>query len=323
MKKALVVGIDYYEHVSCLYGCSNDAKSVASILERNEDGTKNFDVKLCTAIDEQTKIKTSKLKDAVKELFADDSTIALFYFSGHGYIESTGGYIIGSDCKDGDDGFSLDALLKIINKSKAKNKIIVLDSCYSGIAGNIIADNAAIIAEGVTILTASTKEQYAMEKDGVGVFTHLFVDALNGVAANLLGEISPGSIYSHIDQSLGAWEQRPVFKTNVKNFISLRKVEPAIKLSDLQRLIEFFPTPDYEFRLDPSYEPEEKGKDEGMPKAEPEHTKVFSVLQKLNRLNLVVPVDVPHMWNAAIESKACKLTVLGKHYRRLVEKGRI
>ena len=29
------------------------------------------------------------------------------------------------------------------------------------------------------------------------------------------------------------------------------------------------------------------------------------------------------MWNAAMESKACKLTALGEHYQRLVEKNRI
>ena len=31
-------------------------------------------------------------KDAVRELFADDADVALFYFAGHGYIEETGGF---------------------------------------------------------------------------------------------------------------------------------------------------------------------------------------------------------------------------------------
>lgn len=43
----------------------------------------------------------------------------------------------------------------------------------------------------------------------------------------------------------------------------------------------------------------------------------------MNRVNLVVPVDAPHMYHAAMESKACKLTVLGEHYRRLVSRGLI
>ena len=143
------------------------------------------------------------------------------------------------------------------------------------------------------------------------------------MAANLLGDISPGSVYAYIDQSLGAWEQRPVFKTNVKSFVSLRKVQPSVQLADLQRIAEFFPIAGYEFPLDPTFEPEMKGRSEGMPNPIPENTRKFAVLQKFNRVNLVVPVDAPHMWNAAMESKACKLTVLGEHYRRLVERGRI
>jgi hypothetical protein len=155
------------------------------------------------------------------------------------------------------------------------------------------------------------------------VFTTLFVDALSGVAANLVGHISPGSVYSYIDQSLGAWEQRPVFKTNVKTFVSLRNVQPTIQLAELQRIIEFFPTPGSQFQLDPSFEPELKGRSEGMPAPNPENTRKFAVLQKYNRVNLVIPVGAPHMWHAAMESKSCKLTVLGEHYRRLVERGRI
>jgi hypothetical protein len=57
--------------------------------------------------------------------------------------------------------------------------------------------------------------------------------------------------------------------------------------------------------------------------ADPANTAKFAILQKFNRVNLVVPIDAPHMWDAAIESKSCKLTVLGEHYRRLVERGRI
>ena len=200
-----------------------------------------------------------------------------------------------------------------------------MDSCHSGIAGTPPSTaSRATLSEGLTILTASTKDQYATEKNGSGVFTTLFVDALNGGAANLTGDITPGSVYAHIDQSLGGWEQqRPIFKTNVRQFVSLRKVNPPIPILDLRRITEFFPRPGFKFYLDPTYEPEMKGRDEGMPPPNPENTPVFSILQRYNRLNLLIPEGAPHMWNAAMESKACKLTVLGEHYRRLVKKGRI
>lgn len=317
MRKALVVGINHYDHISRLFGCVNDAHSVKAVLERHSDGSVNFAVKLLSANSSHDAIARSPLKEYARELFADDSEIALFYFAGHGHIETTGGYLCASDCQTGDDGLPLSELLALANGSKAKNKVIILDSCHSGVAGaRPLAAQTAELSEGLTILTASTADQYATEANGSGVFTTLLVDALNGAASNLVGDVTPGSVYAHIDQSLGPWEQRPVFKTNVKSFVSLRKVQPPILLADLQRIAEFFPQAGFEFPLDPSYEPES-------PNPDPTKTAVFAVLQKYNRVNLVVPVAAPHMYHAAMESKACKLTSLGEHYRRLAAAKRI
>jgi len=321
---ALIVGINYYEHGSNLFGCVDDAHAVKAIMERHDGGAVNFDCMLLTGTGPSDRVNRGDLKDNIQKLFETEAETALFYFAGHGHIEATGGYLLATDSSRGDEGVSLSEILTLANASPATNKIIVLDSCHSGIAGTPPTnEQLATLAEGLTVLTASTKDQYATEENGRGVFTTLFVDALSGSAANLTGDITPGSVYAHIDQSLGAWEQRPVFKTNVKQFVSLRTVSPPIPTSDLLRITEFFPSPGFEFSLDPTYEPELKGRDEGMPPPNPENTRVFAILQRYNRLNLLVPVDAPHMWNAAMESKACKLTALGEHYRRLVEKNRI
>ena len=240
-------------------------------------------------------------------------------------IEDTGGFLCASDAETGDDGLSLQELMTLANSSRAKNKVIMLDSCHSGVTGNnAITQNLAEISDGMTILTASTAEQYALEVPGggAGVFTQLLVHALNGAAANLVGDITPGSVYAHIDQSLGPWAQRPVFKTNVKTFVSLRKTEPPIALAELQALITIFPSPDYDFALDPSFEPERSG-DPTLPEPDPQHTAIFRVLQNYVRVNLVRPVGAPHMWHAAMQSKSCELTVLGQHYWNLVNKGLI
>lgn len=243
-----------------------------------------------------------------------DTEIALFYFAGHGHVETTGGYLCSSECQRGDDGLPLAEVVTLANFSKARNKIIILDSCHSGIiAANPVSPQLSELSDGMTILTASTAEQYATEENGTGVFTSLLVDALNGAAANLVGDISPGAAYAHIDQSLGPWDQRPIFKTNVKTFVSLRKVQPPIALTDIQRLTELFPVPGFNFPLDPTYEPEG-------PAPDPGKTRLFAILQKYSRVNLVVPVDAPHMYHAAMGSKSCRLTVLGEHYRRLVER---
>jgi hypothetical protein len=260
------------------------------------------------------------LKDAIAELFSTDDEIALLYFAGHGHIEASGGYILASDAKRWDDGVSLNEIMELARGSKAKNKIIILDSCHSGCAGNpSVANQEAALSDGMTILTASTDTQRATEENGHGVFTTLLIDALQGSARDLLGNITPGGVYAHIDQSLGNWKQRPVFKTNVKTFVSLRKVEPPIPLADLHHITEFFPAPGFDFKLDPSFEPRDEGRKPEMPRANPENNRIFTILQKFNRVNLLVPVGVVNMWDAAMESKSCKLTVLGEHYRRLVE----
>lgn len=330
MRKALVVGIDHYKNMQHLHGCVNDACSVKSVLEHHGDGSNNFfgdGVRLLSATGPGDMVPTEILREEVEELFSDDSEIALFYFAGHGHVKSTGGYLCASDCTKGNEGLALADVLALANESEAKNKVIVLDSCRSGIAGanSLGTARTAELSEGLTILTASTAKQYAKEENGSGLFTTLFVDALNGAAANLAGEITPGSVYAHIDQSLGPWQQRPVFKTNVKSFVSLRRVQPPVSIEELRRIVELFPSLGYQFKLDPTFEPERCPGDaeRGIPPPDPKNIEMFAVLQKYNRVNLVVPCDAPHMWHAAMQSKSCKLTVLGDHYRRLVSRGRI
>jgi hypothetical protein len=87
-----------------------------------------------------------------------------------------------------------------------------------------------------------------------------------------------------------------------------------------------FPAPGYEFKLDPTFEPErtkEQANDQAISPPAPKNTAIFKILQKYNRVNLLVPNNAPHMWHAAMESKTCSLTALGEHYRRLVADGLI
>jgi len=328
MRKALVIGIDHYTSVPSLHGCVNDSFAVKSMLDRHADGSVNFGVKHLTATGPSETVDRDKLRQAVESLFADDGEVALFYFAGHGHIEATGGYLCSSDVTSGNDGLSLADIMVFANQSRIQNRVIILDSCHSGVAGgSALSRNVAEISDGVTILTASTAEQYSVEVNGAGVFTSLFVDALGGAAANLVGEVTPGSVYAHVDQSLGPWAQRPVFKTNVKRFVSLRKVQPALALTELRRISDLFPSAGFEFQLDPTYEPERHESwstdSKGIPAPDPDHTSVFAILQKYNRVGLVSPEGAPHMWHAAMESKTVRLTALGEHYRMLADKGLI
>lgn len=321
MKKALVVGINNY-HSSPLSGCINDASGVATILETHGDGTPNFDVRLET--DVQTR---SKLKTMIVELFSGNSNTVLLYFSGHGFLNEIGGYLVTPDHARYDEGISMDEILILANQSKSKDKIIILDCCHSGAFGTpTIGGGASHLQEGVTILTASRPDEPSIEINGHGIFTNLLLDALQGGAADLRGHISPGGVYAYIDQALSAWEQRPVFKTNVTRFTSLRTVTPQVSSATFRKIIEYFPAPQDEFKLDPSYEYTNTKDIKHVviaPYAKPDNVAIFKNLQKFQSVGLVVPVNTEYMYFAAMESKSCKLTSLGYHYWRLVKDRRI
>lgn len=323
MKKALIVGINDYPSTP-LSGCVNDAYAVKSIIESNGDGSPNFDVVL------QVNINTkSELKSLIINLFKGDADICMFYFSGHGYIDPLGGgYLVTPDAKINDLGVSMDDILNYANESKCKNKVIILDCCHSGAFGTPSHSNAVSkIGEGVSILTASKKDEVALENvGGHGVFTTLLLEALKGGAADLRGHITPGSVYAFIDQALGAWDQRPVFKTNINTFISLRQVDSQIPLSSLREMSIIFKNPSDEVNLDPSFEFTNDTTIEHNyvePYANKYNVELFKKLQQMNRVGLVTPVNEEHMYFAAMNSKSCKLTALGHHYWRLVKDKRI
>ena len=317
MRKALVIGIDEYP-TAPLRGCVNDANSIASVLEKNGDGALNFSVRVLTAPADV--LNKAILRDAIEELFDGDSDVCLFYFSGHGVVTSTGGYIVTPDAKQYDEGVAMDEILEIANQSKTKDKVVLLDCCHSGALGSpaIVGGKIAMLGEGVSVLAASRPYESAIEIKGRGVFTSLVVDALVGGAADLRGYVTPASIYTYIDQRLGAWDQRPIFKTNVSHFTSLRSMAPTVPLpfEILRKLPTYFPAPQYEYSLDPSYE------------FTSEHAKVTNVaimkdLQKLVSVGLVVPVGAEHMYFAAMNSMSCKLTPLGQQYWKLAKEGMI
>jgi hypothetical protein len=310
MRKALVIGINDYP-AAPLKGCVNDANSVASMLETHGDGSPNFAVRLITSPSDT--VDRAKLRSSVEALFTGECDIALLYFSGHGFIKNTGGYVVTTDFKRYDEGVSMDDILTLANKSPAKDKIVILDCCHSGAFGSPAqSNNLAQLSEGMCILTASRDSESALEINGCGIFTSLVVNALQGGAADLRGHITPGSVYAYVDQALGVWDQRPIFKTNVTRFTSLRTVPPLVPSATLRKICTYFPHAQDEFRLDPSYEDKSQSPNLG-------NVAIFKDLQKFQSVGLVVPVNAEFMYFAAMESKACRLTALGYHYWRLVK----
>jgi hypothetical protein len=155
-----------------------------------------------------------------------------------------------------------------------------------------------------------------VEKSGGGLFTSLVCDALDGGAADVSGKVTVAGIYAYVDEALGAWDQRPLFKIHVSKLVPLRNCETAVDLKILRMLPQYFKSPSDEYALDPSYEPTAEPR-------HPEHEEIFVHLQRLRAARLIVPVGEEHLYYAAMKSKSCRLTALGVHYWHLAKSRKI
>ena len=320
MRKALFLGINQYDNIGGLNGCANDAQQMSAVLSRHADGRPNFSSQVF--VSPETNLSKSFIEGKIKELFHGDLEVALFYFAGHGFFDedvNTGFIIPQNFSPKENNGIRFDDILEIARQNKQiKNTIIILDCCQSGSAGksSALRGGSSILDEGMTILTACKEDEYAVEDgSGHGLFTGLMLEALHGGAGNILGKITPSSVYAFVDNALDAWEQRPVFKTNVSQFLSLRDTTPRVPLDVLRKLTKCLPYSGSIYPLDPSYEPTSaKPNDSNM--------EIFKQLQLCNRHSLIEPVNAEHMYFAAMNSTGCRLTVIGEYYRDLAQKGR-
>ncbi len=301
------------------------------MLETNGDGSPNFDVKRLTS--SESKITSALLNDFIAALFKSEAETVLFYFAGHGLLDpiTNNGFLVTQDGARPNWGISLGSILDQANRAhpKIKSTVILLDCCKSGKFGEVqgFADDGqvSVIGNGVTILTASHREGVAKESEGHGTFTGILLDGLKGAASDIVGRVTPASLYSHVDQTLGGWEQRPIYKANVQTFVTLREVVPKVSKDILRRLPVYFPTPSHELKLDPSFEPERGEETERLSVILPDddNVRIYRELQLCNRHGLVVPSQHEHMWHSAVFSGGCRLTATGAHYRRLAEKKRL
>jgi len=314
MRRALLVGIDDYSPVP-LAGCVSDATELAKLLERNSDGSANFGCRLLTS--PRDTITLNKLTGNINDLFSSPADLVIFYFAGHGYHSTVDGFLVTQDSSGHNSGYPMSHLISLANiNEKIREVIIILDCCFSGEMGNFKCFNGmSIMREGISIITASRNSESAQEdpKSNHGIFTSLLLEALNGGACDVLGNVNCASIYAYVEQALGSWNQRPLFKCHVSSLSPLRKKTCEERLPLLRRIPEYFKGPETHLRLKAQFASETKSKG----------SEIYEDLILLRNWGLVEPVGEDHLYYATVHSKSCKLTPVGKHIWRLAKNNQI
>lgn len=316
---ALLVGVDDYPDAP-LAGCVRDAHAMERLLARHDDGDPNFECRRLTS-DEVSLSSPERLLDELRQLFSRrDVELALFYFAGHGVLrEGLGGRLLTGGVRGDRRGLRMDDLVSLANGSAARERLIILDCCHAGAISDDHRqrhEQPTSIERGVALLAGCGRSEAAAESGGQGKFTGHVCDALEGGAADVRGHVTVGGVYAYLNEVLTGWEQQPAFHANLTQFSVLRRAAAAVTDEKLRRLVEYFAEPEALMHLDPSFEFSAKPPHE-------DNEATFSRLQQLRAARLIEPVGTEHMYYAAMERKACRLTPLGKFYWRAVAAGQI
>lgn len=197
---AVVIGIEKYQNVPKSDFSKNDAGIVKEYLKALGFRERNIEF---IADEKATKSSIEKSIEAWIPNRLKSGSKVFIYYSGHGSPDPQTGeaYIVPYD---GDPnylpvtGYPLKRLYDKLAILKAKEVIVVLDSCFSGAGGrsvlakgvrplvmitegSMLASNMAVLTatQGAQISTSSTEKQH-------GIFTYYFLKAIKDGKKNLL-----------------------------------------------------------------------------------------------------------------------------------------
>lgn len=207
---ALLIATDSYadENFTDLRTPCHDATALAQLLGDPKIGA--FDVRTLTNRPAQ------EVRQVLDETFtdADRDDLVLLHISGHGLKDSSGRlHLIMSDTSRKHLRASAIAatwLRELIDHSRARRVVVWLDCCFSGAFPSAMTAKGTETVDaidqltggsgrGCAVMTASTKIQYAFEKDQASVFTEAIMAGLRGGAADLNedGFVDASELYSY------------------------------------------------------------------------------------------------------------------------------
>jgi Caspase domain len=332
VKRALLVGIDFYPTAGSLTGCTADATALTELLRTHADGSPNFRVELIVgATGGPVVVTRDVLRASLAQLFRNArDTDLLFFFAGHGGQTLWGAELVTQDAAENSLGVSMNDLVTLANDSPARSITLILDCCFSGDTGNLPGLQSAAVAEpfrlakavlreNVSVLAASRPTEVSEESGGHGAFTRILLDGLEGGATDHLGNITPLSLYGYISPAFDAWQQRPLLKAHLTEPPVLRVGPPWLDPSLLRRLPDDFSSSEARVRLTPAHEGEGRPLPPGVP-GTPEQQQ-FDYFGRLRNANLVTTDGRrDHYW-VAMEGGEVYLTPLGRYFWKLAKRG--
>lgn len=219
---ALVIGINQYQQIDRLKTAVNDAKGVARVLK----GSYGFEIReLLDAKASRTAIM-KELNELKNRLNPEDRL--LIYYAGHGFNdpETETSYWLPVEADKGDPTNWINAkdITDQLKRSRARQVLIVADSCYSGTMSRAV--DASLAGKGTRehflqklmekpsrVLIASGGNEPVADSGGKNhsIFAEVFIDALQNPSDSIFTaeELLTGRIKESV---AGRAEQTPEYK---------------------------------------------------------------------------------------------------------------
>ena len=192
---AAVIGVNDYKYWPRLSGARGDAERVSARLKKL-----GFDEVFELYDKEATRGAILSLLGSKLGEVAGENDLVVIFFAGHGQTETLAGdrkrgYIIPVNATIKNvfaTAIPMQKLRELTSRLPAKHVYYAMDSCYSGLgftrglsvvkpsSNNYISKVTSLRA--VQMVTAGGEGEEAIERNGEGVFTRSFLDALQGEA---------------------------------------------------------------------------------------------------------------------------------------------
>lgn len=237
---AVVVGVSSYKHMPALKFTDDDAYRIFAFLKSPEGGSVP-DEQMRILIDEDATRENilATVEDVFRQAGEDD--LVIMYFSGHGLK----GAFLPIDYDGSGNKIFHQEIGDIIDKSRAKFKLILADACHSGslLASKGLDDDTYFIdfyeslvsAEpGIALIMSSKSDETSLESSGLrqGVFTHFLIRGWKGEAdANKDKRVTLEELYNYIFKGVRQYtgeRQSPILKGRYNKNMVLSKVRESV-----------------------------------------------------------------------------------------------
>ncbi len=190
---AIVIGVDTFkdETLNLSYAKADATLFGTTLFKRAKEIFSNVNIRYLRDTELTSKQAIKKALGDLSKISANDFFV--FYAASHGIIIDKSFYLLTSDQSNQDaatikkEGLSQSELRELFTRIPTANKLLIFDTCYSGLINKEIAEKLAKSTTrtlNLTSISAAQSKETALEgyADGHGVFTYVLSDALEGEA---------------------------------------------------------------------------------------------------------------------------------------------